>query len=149
MNRISWDKYFMQVADLISKRSVCLKTQVGAVLVKDSQILSTGYNGTASGVRHCKTCTIMDIEAASNRGNCPAVHAELNAIALAARKGICINGSTLYVNVFCCWHCLSTLINAGISEIVYSVDYTDNFNKDILNQSKIVTRRINGERETF
>jgi len=139
-NRISWDDYFFSIVDLVSQRSVCLKHQIGAVIVKDNQILSTGYNGPASGIEHCITCPILDTPHGVNRNLCPAVHAEMNALVLAAKRGISVDGATLYCSYFPCSLCASCLITAGIAEIVFLHGYTDALNTKILSQSNIKTR---------
>ncbi len=117
--RPSKDEYFMLIAKLVSLRATCPRLRVGAVAVKDGYILATGYNGAPGGMDHCIDvgCLVVD-------GHCHrAVHAEQNVIAMAARKGISLEGATLYVTHFPCDTCLKLLINAGIREIVYEEMY--------------------------
>lgn len=147
MSKISWDEYFYTIAELIARRSNCVKSgrQIGAVIVKENQILSTGYSGVAAGIKHCEVCPRATAKTSERRDECPAVHAEINAIVLAAKRGISIDGATIYCTLFPCSECLSSLINAGIIEVVYGGDYVDRLNKDILKQSKITSRRISSE----
>ena len=143
MNKINWEDYFFSIVDLIAKRSSCLKMQVGAVIVENNQILSTGYNGPASGIKHCDICTRIDMAPSERREWCPAVHAEINAILLAAKKGVSVNNSSLYCKYFPCSYCLSCLITAGIKEVIYEIDYEDVLNKSILLDSNMIVKRRN------
>lgn len=121
MGRLSWDEYFMQMAHMASTRATCCRKSVGAVLVRDNNILSTGYNGTIRGLPHC-TEVGCDME----NDHCVAtVHAEINTIVQAARHGICVNGATLYVTASPCWTCFKVLANAGIARVVYGEFYRD------------------------
>ena len=120
--RPSWDSYFLQVAKLIATRSTCRAFPVGAVIVKDKQIISSGYNGSPSGTSHCTT-----------QGNCypgvdscdksslpsRAIHAETNAIAQAAKHGIPTAGSSIYVTLQPCLSCLKLLIASGVTTVYY------------------------------
>ena len=125
-DRISKDDYFMKIAEVVSLRSTCIKRKVGAVLVKDSHILSTGYNGTPSGFSHCTTdtCVRQNLKSGENPELCRGIHAELNCIIQAAIHGTSILGeTTLYSTHFPCMSCLKLLINAGIKRIVYQEGY--------------------------
>ena len=126
--RPSWDEYFMEIAGVVSKRSNCSRRQVAAVIVKDNHILSTGYNGTPRGVKNCFDggCPRCSGHAKSGTGldECLCVHAEQNAICQAARHGVNISGSTIYVTISPCLTCAKLIINAGITEVVYGGDYT-------------------------
>ncbi|MFH1012358.1 MAG: cytidine/deoxycytidylate deaminase family protein [Candidatus Peregrinibacteria bacterium] len=132
--RPSKDEYFMQLAQVVASRSTCPKAQVGAVLVKDGSIISTGYNGAPLGEPHCD-------EAGHNEspdGHCQrAVHAELNAVLQAAKHGNATNGSTLYMTHFPCNHCLKAIRNAGIKEIVYGTPYKTHENFISLDHFKL------------
>ncbi|NHJ25674.1 MAG: cytidine deaminase [Candidatus Lokiarchaeota archaeon] len=126
MKRISKDEYFMEIAEVVSKRSTCIKRHVGAVLVKDSHILSTGYNGAPSGFKHCnsETCVRQTLKSGEKPELCRGVHAEINCIIQAAIHGTSILGyTTLYSTHFPCMNCLKLLINAGIKRIVYGEGY--------------------------
>ncbi len=124
--RISKDEYFMEIAEVVSKRSTCIKRHVGAVLVKDSHILSTGYNGAPSGFKHCNSeiCVRQNLKSGEKPELCRGVHAEINCIIQAAIHGTSILGNTtLYSTHFPCMNCLKLIINAGIKRIVYGEGY--------------------------
>ncbi len=117
--RLSWDEYFMQIARQVGSRSTCDRKRCGAVLVRDRVILSTGYNGSISGTPHCD-----DVGHMIENGHCVrTIHAEMNAIAQAAKNGVNINGSTLYVTASPCWECFKVLANAGIRRICFGEFY--------------------------
>lgn len=127
--RPSWDSYFMQLAQVVAGRSTCLRRQVGAVIVKDKQILSTGYNGSPSGLKHCAEVGCLrqklGIPSGERTEICRAVHAEQNALIQAAKHGVTINGADIYTTVQPCVLCTKLLINAGIKRVVYAVAYPD------------------------
>lgn len=120
--RISRIDLFMEIAHLFSQRGTCQRAQVGAVIVSDNRIVSTGYNGAPSGLVHCEAarCNLND-----PRGCMRASHAESNAIAFAAKKGIPLEGSILYCTLQPCHSCSQMIINSGIREVWYSCDYRD------------------------
>ncbi len=121
MKRASWDQYFMDIATVVSSRSTCERKHVGAVIVRERTILSTGYNGSIRGMPHCSEVGHM-MEA----DHCLAtIHAEQNAIIHAARNGVSINGGHLYVTASPCWSCFKSIANAGIMRIVYGEFYRD------------------------
>jgi len=121
--RLSWDEYFMQIARTVATRSTCDRKSVGAVLVRDRVILSTGYNGSISGTPHCDEAGHM-----MENGHCVrTIHAEMNAIAQAARNGVNISGATLYVTCSPCWECFKVLANAGIKRICYGEFYRNEY----------------------
>ena len=127
-HRPSWDEYFMILAKVAATRSTCLSRPTGAVIVLDKQILATGYNGSMPGMPNCSDegrCFRRHLNVADHEKNDYArnVHAEANAIARAARKGISVHGSTLFVTLFPCYTCLKLLVAAGIKELVYELDY--------------------------
>lgn len=141
MERLNWDTYFIELADLISKRSTC-RRQVGAVIVKDNLIISTGYNGSPKGLKHCSEnggCIrlLKNIKSGTQQEICRAVHAEQNAIIQAAIKGDSIKDGTLYVNTYPCSICARMIINAEIKKIVYSGEYEDDLAKELLEESNI------------
>jgi len=140
--RISKDAYFMKIADVVSLRSTCIRRKVGAVLVKDSYILSTGYNGAPSGLKHCtpETCVRKNLKSGEKPELCRGVHAELNCIIQAALHGTSIEGNTImYSTTFPCMSCLKVIINAGIKKIVYKEGYyMDNkVKEDLIRESDI------------
>jgi dCMP deaminase len=121
MARASWDRYFMDIAKVVSSRSTCERKFVGSVLVRDRTILSTGYNGSIRGMPHCTEVGHM-----MEDGHCVAtVHAESNAILQAAKNGVTIDGATCYVTASPCWSCFKQIVNAGIGRVVYGEFYRD------------------------
>jgi dCMP deaminase len=121
MERASWDEYFMSIAQVVATRSTCPRKFVGAVLVRNRTILSTGYNGSIRGMPHC-----ADVGHMMEDGHCVAtIHAEANAIIQAARNGVMIEGATNYVTASPCWSCFKQLANAGVVRIVYGEFYRD------------------------
>jgi dCMP deaminase len=151
--RQDWDTYFMTIAKTVATRSTCLRRQVGAVIVRDRAILSTGYNGAPKGVQHCTDIGCMRKECNVPSGEreelCRAVHAEQNAIAQAARHGSNINKAWIYCTLFPCITCAKLLINAGIKTICYQEDYGDIKGraavKDYLQQANVGTIIIPGD----
>jgi len=127
-NRKSWDDYFRDIAQLVASRSTCLRRQVGAVLVKDHQILSTGYNGAPANISGGQAGCLREqrrVPSGQYHELCRGTHAEQNAICFAAKHGISIYGSTLYCTNQPCFICTKMIINAGILEIHYADDYND------------------------
>jgi dCMP deaminase len=119
--RQTWDEYFLSVAKVIASRSTCDRKNVGVVIVRNKTILSTGFNGSARDLPHCD-----EIGHLMEDGHCVrVVHAEINAVAQAARMGTAIEGATLYCTASPCWNCFKTLVNAGIVKIVYRDFYRD------------------------
>lgn len=121
MSRVSWDEYFMNIAREVASRSTCSRKHVGAVIVRDKTILSTGYNGSVRGLPHCDDVGHMMVE-----GHCVrTLHAEANAIIQAAKHGTGIDASAIYVTASPCWSCFKMIANAGIVRIVYGEFYRD------------------------
>jgi dCMP deaminase len=125
--RPSWDEYFLMIAKLAATRSTCLAFPVGAVIVKDRQVLATGYNGSPSGSVHCTAQGFcypgLSSCDASRTMPSRAVHAEANAIAQAAKHGISTQGASIYVTLEPCVSCLKLIISAGIKEVFYEADF--------------------------
>ncbi len=146
--RPSWDTYFMEIASLVARRSTCLRRAVGAIIVKEHRILSTGYNGAPSGIRHCAEVgclrETMNIESGQRHELCRGIHAEQNAIIQAAYHGVAIRGGILYCTNLPCTICTKMLINAGVSEICYSEGYADELSESLLNEAGIVLRQVKG-----
>jgi dCMP deaminase len=122
-HRPSWDDYFMKIADDASTRSNCVRRKVGALIVKQRNIISAGYNGTPIGVKNCfeggcPRC-LSDAQPGQGYDTCICVHAEANAILLAARHGNATEGGVLYTTIRPCFSCLKEAVQAGIQEIVY------------------------------
>ena len=121
MARSSWDQYFMDIAAQVATRATCDRKHVGAVVVRDRTILSTGYNGSIRGMPHCDEVGHM-----MENGHCVAtVHAEANAILQAAKNGVRIDGATLYTTASPCWPCFKLIANSGCVRIVYGEFYRD------------------------
>ncbi|MBR8830793.1 MAG: tRNA-specific adenosine deaminase [Chroococcopsis gigantea SAG 12.99] len=125
--RPSWDEYFLMIAKLAATRSTCLAFGVGAVIVKDRQVLATGYNGSPSGSIHCTTQGFCypGLNNCSESGSLPsrAIHAEANAIAQAAKHGISTQGASIYVTLEPCLSCLKLIISSGIKSVFYETDF--------------------------
>jgi dCMP deaminase len=150
LKRISKDEYFMEIAKVVSKRSTCIKRHVGAVLVKDSHILSTGYNGAPSGFKHCssETCVRQNLKSGEKPELCRGVHAEINCIIQAAIHGTSILGNTtLYSTHFPCMNCLKLIINAGIKKLVYKEGYNmeNKVKEEMVNESNLIIEKISTE----
>lgn len=141
MNRPSWDQYFMDITRLVATRSTCLRRQVGALLVKDRNILATGYNGVPSGITHCEAVGCLrdrlNVPSGERHELCRGLHAEQNAIIQAARHGINIDGSTLYCTTMPCIICSKMIINAGIGAIVYTEGYADELAREMIEEAGI------------
>ncbi len=139
--RPSWNDYFMDIAHLVKTRSTCIRRQVGAVIIKDKQILSTGYNGAPKGCQHCSDIgclrTQLNVPSGERHELCRALHAEQNAIAQAAHHGTGLAGATLYVTAQPCSLCAKLIINTGITHIIYEGDYPDPLSMDLLTEAGI------------
>lgn len=139
--RISWDEYFMKIAFDVALRSTCLRRQVGAIIVRDKRILTTGYNGAPSGITHCLNSGClrqqMNVPSGEREEICRAIHAEQNAIIQAARHGVIINEATLYSTTQPCTTCAKMLINAGIVKIFYCGNYLSEIGTTMFKEAKI------------
>lgn len=121
MQRVSWDRYFMNLAVQAAARSTCPRKAVGAIIVRDKAVLATGYNGSLRGLAHC-----TDAGCLMENGHCVrTVHAEANAILQAARNGVRIEGADIYVTASPCWSCFKLIANAGIRRVFYGDFYRD------------------------
>ncbi|MFN4227746.1 MAG: deoxycytidylate deaminase [Candidatus Ratteibacteria bacterium] len=145
-DRPDWDNYFMEIAQLVSKRSTCLRRKVGAVLVKEKRILATGYNGAPTGLAHCKEvgCVREKLKIPSGERHelCRGLHAEQNAILQSAYHGVSIKGSKLYITCHPCSVCAKMIINAGIEEVIIKEGYPDEMAKSILEEGKVKVRYL-------
>jgi dCMP deaminase len=140
--RLDWHNYFMRIATTVSERSTCNRAKVGAVIVKKRNIISTGYNGAPSGLPQCDEAGCLIYTSKTTDGeeeqNCfRTIHAEINAIALAAKNGICIEDSDIYITASPCYHCLKVLINVGIKNIYYDKPYKIEKIEEMLNLTNI------------
>ncbi len=135
--RPSWDDYFMDIALQVAKRSTCGRLRVGAIIVKDRRILTTGYNGAPAGLPHCDEVGHLMVD-----GHCVrTLHAEQNAIIQAALHGVSVAGSTLYVTHQPCLTCAKMIINAGIRRVIYAGQYPDENAIDFLTQAGVALER--------
>lgn len=128
MTRPSWDEYFMILAKMAASRSTCLSRPTGAVIVHDKQIVATGYNGSLPGQPHCcdeGRCFRRSVgtDEALKYDVCRSSHAEANAIVLAAKKGLCVQGGTIYCTLEPCFTCAKMIVMAGIERVVYEYAY--------------------------
>ncbi len=140
--RVSWDEYFMEIAEIVKTRSTCIRRQIGAVIVKDNRIITTGYNGAPSGCRHCTeigSCYRQEhnIPSGERHELCRAIHAEQNAIIQAAKIGNTTDGATIYVTNQPCVICAKMCINAGIKRIVYKDGYPDELAMKMLEEAGV------------
>lgn len=146
MARPTWDQYFMEITHLVARRSTCLRRQVGAVLVKDKNILATGYNGAPSGVAHCLDVGClreqMRVPSGERHELCRGLHAEQNAIIQAAKHGTSIEGATLYSTTMPCIICSKMIINAGIHRVVYEEGYADQLAGGMIAESGLEVTRF-------
>jgi dCMP deaminase len=132
--RPTWDEYFMGIAFSVAERSTCDRAHVGAVLVRDRRILTTGYNGAPAGLPHCDDVGHLMID-----GHCVrTLHAEQNAIIQAALHGVSIQGATAYVTHQPCLTCAKMLINSGIGRIVYAGNYPDEHSRHFLQLAGVI-----------
>lgn len=135
------DNYFMHIAKDVSTRSTCIRGNVGALIVKDRQILASGYNGAPYGCEHCteETCLRNKLKVPSGERHelCRGTHAEQNAIIQAAKHGININGATIYCTLQPCCVCAKLIINAGIKKVVYCGQYNEKIGLDLLKEAGV------------
>jgi dCMP deaminase len=140
-SRPSKDEYFMEIASVVAKRSTCLRIHVGAVIVKNGRILSTGYNGAPYGFEHCLDIGCIreqqNIPHGTRHEMCRAVHAEQNAIIQAALHGVSIEGATVYCTHQPCILCTKMIINGKIFRVVFQNDYPDKQSLEFLKQANI------------
>lgn len=145
-SRPSWDSYFMSIAELVAQRSTCLRRQVGAVFVRDKRIITTGYNGAPSKIRHCLEVGCLRQQQGVPSGErhelCRGLHAEQNAIIQAAIYGIHLEGATLYCTNQPCSICSKMLINVRVADIIYKDGYADDLSVAMLNEANIPLRRF-------
>lgn len=141
MKRPSWDDYFMEMTKLTATRSSCLRRHVGAVLVKDTRVIATGYNGAPAGVTHCEVtgCLRQKLNVPSGERHelYRGLHAEQNAIIQAALYGVSTEGATLYCTTKPCSICTKMIINAKITKIVYEEYYEDSLADELLKDTDI------------
>ena len=131
--RAGWDAYFMNIAKVVSSRSTCDRKFVGAVVVRDKTILSTGYNGSIRKLAHCS-----EVGHLMENDHCVAtIHAEANAIIQAVKNGVCIDGGTIYTTASPCWNCFKLIANSGVKRICFGEFYRDQRIFEIAKKLKI------------
>lgn len=151
IKNLSIDAYFMKMAINESFFSNCESRKVGAVITLNNSLLTTGYNAAPQGISPCIEnggCMRRkdNIPSGTRQEHCLAVHAEQNAIIMAAKKGISINGSTLYVTTYPCGICARMIINSGIRRIVYDGEYQDKLGYDLLSKTNIEVEKFDKEK---
>jgi len=131
---------------IVKKRSTCLRRDVSAIIVKDNRIISTGYNGSPKGVRHCEELGClreqMGVPSGQRHELCRGIHAEQNAIVQAAVYGVSINGATIYISHSPCVLCAKMIINAGIKNVKYLEGYPDESSLEILNEAGVIVEKL-------
>lgn len=144
-----WDSRFMQLADLVATWSSCYQENrhIGAVIVKDKRIITTGYNGAASGIESCtdrNECIRRTLNIASGTRHeiCYAIHAEQNAIIQAAKLGISVEGATLYCTHQPCVICAKMIINSGIKRVVFKEGYPDDFSLTMFDKANVTIEKF-------
>jgi dCMP deaminase len=144
--RPSWDQYFMSIAELVAQRATCIRRQVGAVLVRDKRIVTTGYNGVPTGIQHCLDVGCLresqGVPSGERHELCRGLHAEQNAIIQAAVYGISLEGATLYCTNQPCAICSKMLINVRVEKILYRSGYADELAIDMLSEAGILLAQL-------
>jgi len=150
-NRPTWQDYFMDITALVAQRSTCTRRAVGAIIVKDKRILSTGYNGAPSGIRHCIDigCLRESLMVPSGERHelCRGIHAEQNAIIQAAYHGVSVKGAALYCTNLPCSICTKMIINAGITKIFYQDGYADSLSEELFQEAEIEVLKLNSRKQ--
>jgi dCMP deaminase len=148
-SRPGWPEYFMDFARLAARRSTCLRRKVGAVIVKDRNLLATGYNGAPKGLSHCGEVGClrekMKVPSGQRHELCRGLHAEQNAIIQAAYHGVSIRGATLYCTYSPCSICLKMIINAGISRVVFLGEYDDELSRQLASESGLELQSLGSQ----
>lgn len=138
MKRPNWDEYFLKLAMLASERATCPRMHCGCVLVKNKNVIATGYNGSIPGDDHCEDVGCLIVENHCVR----TVHAEMNALVQAARRGNAVDGATAYVTNMPCTTCAKSLITAGIKRVVIFSDYHDTMAEAFFAKANVVIDRL-------
>lgn len=146
-DRPSWHQYFMTITRQVAERSTCTRAKVGAVIVRDKSIIATGYNGAPAGLPHCTEVGCLVYTSRTPAGdveeNCfRTIHAEINAIAQAARNGSSIQDADIYITHTPCIHCLKVLINTGIRRVFYEHEYKRHTLEELLRYSDVRLEQV-------
>jgi dCMP deaminase len=145
--RKTWHRYFMDIAFMVAERATCNRAKIGAVIVKDRNIIATGYNGSPVGQPHCTDVGCLIYVSRNPDGeeeeNCfRTIHAEINAIAQAAKHGVGIDGADIYITASPCYHCLKTILNTGIKRIFYAKPYKIDKIQDLLQGAGVEMQQV-------
>jgi dCMP deaminase len=145
--RPTWDQYFMTITRQVAERSTCTRAKVGALIARDKNILASGYNGSPAGMPHCTDVGCLVYSSRTPSGeveeNCfRTIHAEINAIAQAAKNGASIRDADIYITHTPCIHCFKVLINTGIRRIVYEQTYKLHTLEELLRHTSVELRRV-------
>ena len=146
-DRLSWHQYFLMITRQVAERSTCTRAKVGATIVRDRSIIATGYNGAPAGLPHCTDVGCLVYRSQTPDGeteeNCfRTIHAEINAIAQAARNGSAIRDASIYITHSPCFHCLKTLVNTGVKHIFYEKPYKLHTLREILAHTDVTLEQI-------
>ena len=140
-DRPSWEEYFMNITSLVAQRSTCTRRAVGAIIVKDKRILTTGYNGAPSGIKHCLEVGClreeMNIPSGERHELCRGIHAEQNAIIQAGYHGVSVKDAVLFCTNLPCSICAKMIINAGIIKIYYETGYADLMSQEMFEEAGV------------
>jgi len=145
--RPTWDQYFMTITRQVAERSTCTRAKVGALIARDKNILASGYNGSPAGMPHCTDVGCLVYTSTTPSGeieeNCfRTIHAEINAIAQAAKNGATIRDADIYITHTPCIHCFKVLINTGIRRIVYERVYKLHTLEEMLRHTSVELRHV-------
>jgi dCMP deaminase len=144
--RPDWDEYFLDIAELVSRRSTCRRRSVGAVLVKEKRILATGYNGAPTGLRHCLDLGCLreqnNVPSGERHELCRGLHAEQNSIIQAALHGVSVREATLYCTNHPCVICAKMIINAGVAKVIFREGYSDQLSDEMLQEAGVSLCKI-------
>lgn len=145
--RPTWDQYFMTITRQVAERSTCTRAKVGALIARDKNILATGYNGSPAGMPHCTDVGCLVYSSTTPTGeveeNCfRTIHAEINAIAQAAKNGATIRDADVYITHTPCIHCFKVLINTGIRRVFYERVYKLHTLDELLRHTSVELRQV-------
>ncbi|WP_352424820.1 deoxycytidylate deaminase [Aminomonas paucivorans] len=148
-SRPGWDEYFLRIALVVASRSTCLRRHVGAVIVRDHYMVSTGYNGAPRGVPHCAEVGCLrerlGIPSGERHEMCRGSHGEINALSQAAAMGVSTAGGILYCTHEPCSFCTKALINGGIREMVFLNPYPDELARALRREAGVLSRQVSLE----
>jgi len=145
--RLTWNQYFLTITRQVAERSTCLRAKVGAVIVRDKNILATGYNGAPAGLPHCTDVGCLVYRSQTPLGdveeNCfRTIHAEINAIAQAAKNGSAIRDASIYITHSPCFHCFKTIVNTGIKHVYFERPYKLENLAELRRHSDVVLEQV-------